>query len=236
MRGRAGCALTPRLPIARWWAAAWGRVSGARREPKQKRARFFFSSPRARARPDPLSSSCSLSLLFQSDVIDIVHVAKIMAPESTVFHGVPGTSYSFHDEPLKDVQSHLATVREWLAAEVVPVLTAAGARHEVHLFVEKTTAPAADVAATITCVADSVDAPLIVMVSPGERERERGGNGVGGWGGWAWSPPSPCTLLLPLTFSCFLVSHRPSPTRRRWTSCLWGRSRTKWPNRGGTWC
>jgi hypothetical protein len=88
-----------------------------------------------------------------------------MAPESTVFHGVPGTSYSFHDEPLKDVQSHLTTVREWLAAEVVPILSAAGARHEVHLFVEKTTAPAADVAATITSVADSVDAPLIVMVS-----------------------------------------------------------------------
>lgn len=86
-----------------------------------------------------------------------------MAPESTVFHGVPGTSYSFHDEPLKDVQAHLAAVREWLAAEVVPVLVAAGARHEVHLFVDRTTAPAADVAATITSVADAVDAPLIVM-------------------------------------------------------------------------
>ena len=163
--------------------AGFGRASRT----QTKEGTFFFSSPRARARPDPLSSSRSLSLLFQSDVIDIVHVAKIMAPESTVFHGVPGTSYSFHDEPLKDVQSHLATVREWLAAEVVPVLTAAGARHEVHLFVEKTTAPAADVAATITCVADSVDAPLIVMVSPGEREREAGMVGV--WGGWAWSPP-----------------------------------------------
>ena len=102
-----------------------------------------------------------------------------MAPESIVFHGVPGTSYSFHDEPLKDVQSHLTTVREWLAAEVVPILSAAGARHEVHLFVEKTTAPAADVAATITSVADSVDAPLIVMVS---REGETAG--VAGMGWW----------------------------------------------------
>jgi hypothetical protein len=87
-----------------------------------------------------------------------------MPPESTVFHGVPGTSYSFHDEPLKDVQAHLTAVREWLAREVSPILDAAGARSEVHLFVDKTTAPAGDVAATILSVAESLDSPVIVMV------------------------------------------------------------------------
>ena len=138
---------------------------GAGGERKQGKAREKTRALTALARlPSP-------SHPHQSDVIDIVHVAKIMAPESTVFHGVPGTSYSYHDEPLKDVQAHLTTVREWLAAEVVPLLAGAGARHEVHLFVDRTTAPAADVAATITCVADSVDAPLIVMVRD-RRERE----------------------------------------------------------------
>jgi hypothetical protein len=170
----------------------------------------------------------------QADVIDIVHIAKIMPPESTVFHGVPGTSYSFHDEPLKDVQSHLTAVREWLHREVTPLLEGVGARWEIHLFVDKTTAPAGDVAATILSVAQSLDAPIIVMVRPLCFRFFHGGRRTDCLFSTRRAPALSQTVL---SFSAYGNNNdRPNPTRPCWTRCLWARSRTGWPSPGTTCC
>ena len=92
-----------------------------------------------------------------------MHVAKIVPPRESVSHGPPGTSVSFRDEPLPAVQAHVDDVRAWLAASIVPVAEASGARTRVHLFVESVTAPAADVAATVGRMADDVGAALVAL-------------------------------------------------------------------------
>lgn len=92
-----------------------------------------------------------------------MHVAKIVPARESISHGPPGTSLSFREESLPAVKAHVDDVRAWLAANVTPVAESTGATTRVHLFVEATTATAADVAAVIGRVADGTDAALIAV-------------------------------------------------------------------------
>lgn len=120
----------------------------------------------------------------QSDTLHIVHVAKVMSPREEVSHGPPGTSLSYRDESLDDVRRHVDEARAWLRDVVVPAATEAAVAAaaassssssapdsavssppsiRVHLFVDKTTASADDVAATLSKAADDLGASLLVL-------------------------------------------------------------------------
>ena len=64
-------------------------------------------------------------------------------------------------------------VRKWCQKKVVPVLERAGARYNLHLFVDKITAPPADVASIITGVAADVGAPFLVMARSNKTRLDR---------------------------------------------------------------
>lgn len=116
------------------------------------------------ARPRPASSRLTPTPTpTQSDILQIVHIAKIVPARESIAHGPPGTSVSFREEPLPAVKAHVDDVRAWLAASIAPLAQSTGAQTRLHLFVESTTASAADVAAVIGRVADDTNASLVAI-------------------------------------------------------------------------
>lgn len=89
--------------------------------------------------------------------------ARIVPPAEVISHGPPGTSVTFRDESLDAVRAHVDGVRAWLHSVIAPVAASTGATFALHLFVSPTTAPAADVAATIAEAADACGAAIVVV-------------------------------------------------------------------------
>ncbi|EIE22991.1 hypothetical protein COCSUDRAFT_53478 [Coccomyxa subellipsoidea C-169] len=102
--------------------------------------------------------------LRPGDVVHVVHVIKCMVQKLEVYHGVPGTSYSF-EEPggIHHENEDFARAKSFLAESVMPVLDARGIQHQTHLSVETIEAPPSAVAQIIFSAADSVGADLVVL-------------------------------------------------------------------------
>lgn len=97
------------------------------------------------------------------DVIHVIHVAKIKAPTTEIYHGPVGSSMRYRDLSLKDVHAEIEEIRAWLANEVVPLLKQKDAPYNLHLFVDKINATSHDVAKTICDTANSVGGALLVL-------------------------------------------------------------------------
>ena len=141
----------------------WGRGFGAGRGGAVSREPFAH----ARRAPPTWHTSGShhhpTHTHTQSDILHILHIAKIVPTRESISHGPPGTSVSFRDEPLPAVKAHVDDVRAWLASSIAPLAESTGAQTRLHLFVESTAATAADVAAVIGRVADDTDASLVAI-------------------------------------------------------------------------
>ncbi|KAK9903314.1 hypothetical protein WJX75_002616 [Coccomyxa subellipsoidea] len=102
--------------------------------------------------------------LRPGDIVHIVHVVKCMVQKLEVYHGVPGTSYSF-EEPggMHHENEDVARAKSFLADSVMPILDARGIQHQTHLSVETVEAPPSAVAQIIFSAADSIGADMVIM-------------------------------------------------------------------------
>ncbi|CAL5222222.1 g4554 [Coccomyxa viridis] len=98
------------------------------------------------------------------DVIHIVHVIKCLVHKLEVFHGMPGTTFSFDDPGEAHRESEdVARAKSFLQRSVVPVLDAKQIQHRMHLSVDTIEAPASAAGQIIRDTADSVGAQLVIV-------------------------------------------------------------------------
>ncbi|BDA49922.1 hypothetical protein COCOBI_15-0500 [Coccomyxa sp. Obi] len=99
-----------------------------------------------------------------NDIVHVVHVVKCLVQKLEVYHGVPGTSFSF-EEPggIHNENEDVSRAKSFLSESVMPLLDARQIQHRTHLSVETTEAPPSAVAQIIFSAADSVGADLVVL-------------------------------------------------------------------------
>ena len=102
-----------------------------------------------------------------------------MSAREEVSHGIPGTSLSYRDESLSEVKTHVEEARAWLREVIVPAATEAASKHcpgakiRVHLYVDKTTASADDLAATLAKAAADLGAAVLVLSKSNKTRLDR---------------------------------------------------------------
>ncbi|CAK0786819.1 hypothetical protein CVIRNUC_010033 [Coccomyxa viridis] len=98
------------------------------------------------------------------DVMHLVHVIKCLVHKLEVFHGMPGTTFSFDDPGEAHHESEdVARAKAFLQRSVLPVLDAKQIQHRMHLSLDTIEAPPGAVGQTICETADAVDAQLVIV-------------------------------------------------------------------------
>ncbi|KXZ51197.1 hypothetical protein GPECTOR_13g684 [Gonium pectorale] len=101
----------------------------------------------------------------RGDVIHLVHVARILAPQLTIHHQYHATYDVPDPKPPMDERAYLENLKEQIKEKFTRPMDSLGIPHNLHLFVDTDNAPASAVCATVFKVADELDATIVVMAA-----------------------------------------------------------------------
>lgn len=113
---------------------------------------------------------CSFPLRSQmyreGDVVHLVYVARALKPPIEVFHGMPGTAYTFSQPGQHHEVVDIETARRTILHRFLPILQKKNIKYELHLYAENAEASSSKVAeAIIRAGAEDVQPDLVVLAA-----------------------------------------------------------------------
>ncbi|KAI3434860.1 hypothetical protein D9Q98_002914 [Chlorella vulgaris] len=135
----------------------------------------FLRKPAGRnlvvATDDTVSSAAAAewaldNLYREGDIIHLTYVVKCLEPSMEVFHGMPGTAYSFKQPGGKHREQELVDdAKRRLEARFLPLLQPHLVPYQLHLYAERTDCSEARVCELILKDIEQRDAAIVIMAA-----------------------------------------------------------------------
>lgn len=131
----------------------------------------LLSSPPLFPSLNDLSSCFPLShartqMYREGDVVHLVYVARALKPPIEVFHGMPGTAYTFSQPGQHHEVVNIETARRTILHRFLPILQKKNIKYELHLYAENAEASSNKVAeAIIRAGTEDVQPDLVVLAA-----------------------------------------------------------------------
>jgi len=109
----------------------------------------------------------------EGDKCFLVYVVKSLKPPMEVFHGLPGTAYSFQQPGSHHEDEKIAAAKRAIEKRFLPVLKRKMVPYEIQLFAEKYDVSPEQVGDTILKTAGDRDATLVVIASHNIEDKDR---------------------------------------------------------------
>lgn len=109
----------------------------------------------------------------EGDKFFLVYVVKSLKPPMEVFHGLPGTAYSFQQPGSHHEDEKILAAKRAIEKRFLPVLKRKMVPYEIQLFAEKHDVSPEQVGDTILKNAGDRDATLVVIASHNIEDRDR---------------------------------------------------------------
>lgn len=116
----------------------------------------------------------------EGDVLHLIYVVKSLKPPMEVFHGLPGTAYSFAQPGRHDETKVIASAKAAIERRYLPILKTRMVPYELHLYAERDDASSEKVGDVILKSVEERDADLVVLAAhnkPADSDRFAGAVG-----------------------------------------------------------
>jgi nucleotide-binding universal stress UspA family protein len=104
-------------------------------------------------------------LYREGDVFHLIYVVKSLKPPMEVYHGMPGTAYSFSQPGQHKEQAVIAAAKRAIEHRYLPVLKTKMVPYELHLYAERDDATSDRVAEVLLRSIEERDAALVVLAA-----------------------------------------------------------------------
>ena len=101
----------------------------------------------------------------EGDIFHLVYVVKSLKPPMEVYHGVPGTAYSFSQPGQHKEEAVIAAAKQAIERRYLPILKTKMVPYELHLYAERDDATSDRVAEVLLKSIEDRDATLVVIAA-----------------------------------------------------------------------
>ncbi|KDD74965.1 hypothetical protein H632_c959p1 [Helicosporidium sp. ATCC 50920] len=134
---------------------------------------------------DQGSDACSWfvdQVYREGDVVHLVYVARTLKPPMEVFHGLPGTAYSFKQPGSHHEMETIEHTRAVIEARYVPILKRKNVKYHMHMYAVNVDASNANIAEIIQKAATEEIKPDLLLLTTHNRpvDTQRDHDCVGG--------------------------------------------------------
>lgn len=148
---------------------------GAQGEPQRQQAprRNLFVCAEDTAASAAACEWALQNLYCEGDVLHMTYVVKCLLPDMEVFHGVPGTAYSFSPPGEHHEQQLINDAKARLEARFLPLLRPQMVPYQLHLYAEREDTDEGRVAQLILKDIEQRDAAIVILAAhnkPGSLE------------------------------------------------------------------
>jgi len=101
----------------------------------------------------------------EGDVLHLAYVIPSLKPPMEVYHGLPGTSYSFSSPGKHNEDERISAAKSAIEARFLPILKEKMVPYELHLYAERHDVTPTRVGEIILNCVEERDATLVVLAS-----------------------------------------------------------------------